>query len=125
MSVDIPQGSLKRLRTFFLAWALTGLGGLAGALIGGRVGKQWFFDGGLAGGVIGLALGLAIATRRGWLPIRDRAGALIGGVVGFTIAAPISMAHFDNPITPLAACALVAAGVLLGIGIARGLRGGK
>ncbi|MES2306335.1 MAG: hypothetical protein V4558_12545 [Gemmatimonadota bacterium] len=123
MSVTIPQGSLKRLRTFFLAWGLTAAGAVAGALIGGRSGKQWLHDGGLAGGVTGLALALWIATRRGWLPIKDRAGALIGGVVGFTVAAPIAMAHLANPILPVVACALVAAGVLLGIGIGRGLQG--
>ena len=120
-----PQGSLKRLRTLFAVWGLTGVGAVAGSMLGARAGKAWLMDGGLAGGVFGLAIAVTVAARRGWLPLKDRPGALLGGLVGFSIAAPIAMANLHTPVTPVAVTGLVGVGALFGIGVWRGFRGNK
>jgi hypothetical protein len=48
---------------------------------------------------------------------------VLGGVVGFAVAAPIAVTNLHTPVTPVVICALAGVGLLLGIGIARGWRG--
>jgi len=70
------------------------------------------------GGVIGVAV--AVASRLSWILSSDRRGGFVGGVVGFAVAAPIAVANLHAPIIPLLICGLAAAGVLAGLGFARG-----
>lgn len=114
---------MKPFPVFIAAWALTGLGAVFGSILGNSLGKSGLVAGALIGGVAGIGATVVLVSRFRWLPKEDRRGAFVGGVVGFAIAAPIAVANLSTPVTPILICALVGAGLLLGVGIARGWRG--
>ncbi len=107
---------MKPLRVFLLAWSLAGLGAVAGSILGNAAGRPGLFAGAVAGGVLGVTAAVMLAVRVSWLPGEARIGAWLGGVIGFALAAPIAVTHLDTPITPVFACGLVGAGVLIGAG---------
>jgi hypothetical protein len=45
-------------------------------------------------------------------------------LVGFGVAAVLAVTHLNTPVIPVVSCGLTGAGVLLGAGIAVGLRRG-
>lgn len=92
---------------------------MAGSILGNAAGKTGLFAGAAAGGVLGVTAAVALAVRLRWLPPATRLGAWLGGIGAFAVAAPIAVTHLDTPITPVVACGLVGAGVLLGAGAAR------
>ncbi len=113
---------MKPLPLFIAAWALAGLGAVLGSMLGTAAGKPGLFAGAIIGGLIGIGLAVAIASKLQWLPFADRRGAFVGGGVGFAVAAPIAVSNLHTPVTPILICALAGLGLLLGVGVARGLR---
>jgi hypothetical protein len=113
---------LKPLRVFLAAWILAGLGAVIGSVLGNGAGKRGLFVGAIVGGVLGVTASVAAAARFQWLSGEDRRSGLVGGIIGFALAAPIAVANLRTPITPVVVCALAGVGVLLGAGIARGWR---
>jgi hypothetical protein len=113
---------MKPLRVFLVSWALAGLGALVGSILGNSMGKAGLFAGAVVGGVAGVAVAIAALVRLAWLAQADRRGALVGGTIGFLIAAAIAVANLHTPITPVLVCGLSGAGALLGTGVARGWR---
>jgi len=111
---------MKPVLTFLAAWLLAGFGAVIGSVLGRAAGKGGLFLGAVLGGVIGIAVAVAAASRLGWILVSDRRGALVGGVVGFAVAAPIAVANLHAPLIPLLICGLAGAGVLAGLGFARG-----
>jgi len=47
-------------------------------------------------------------------------GGLFGGLIGFAVAIPITLAHMHSPLVPVISCGLAGAGILLGAGVSRG-----
>jgi hypothetical protein len=111
---------MQPLRLFVLAWLGSGLGAVLGSILGNAAGPLGLKVGAALGGAGFLLATVALATRLGWLPPVERRGAFVGGLLGFAVAIPISLAHLDTPITPIMAAGLIGAGVLLGAGVARG-----
>jgi hypothetical protein len=89
-------------------------------MLGNAAGPLGLTVGAVLGGAGFLLATLVLATRLGWLPPSERRGAFGGGLLGFAIAIPISLAHLHTPATPIMASGLIGAGVLLGAGVARG-----
>ncbi len=114
---------MKPLVLFTVAWGLAGLGAVIGSILGNAAGRPGLIAGAVIGGVVGVGATVAAASRLGWLPIGDRVGALLGGVVGFAVAAPIAVTNLHTPVTPVLICGLAGVGLLLGVGVARGWRG--
>jgi hypothetical protein len=112
--------SVKPIPAFFATWALTGLGAVVGSVLGHGAGKRGLFAGAVVGGVLGVGAAVVILARLQWLSLADRRGAFIGGIVGFAVAAPIAVSNLLTPITPVLACALAGAGLVLGVRLARG-----
>ena len=102
-----------------VAWLVSGLCAVGGSAFGSAFGQGGLFVGALLGGVAGVVLSVSIAIRFGWLSPTVRAGAIVGGLVGFALAAPIAVLNLQTPVTPIASCALIGAGVLFGAGFAR------
>ena len=98
---------------------VTGFFTVAGSMLGNVFGAPALFAGALAGGVAGVVASVQVALRLAWLAPPERRGAIVGGIVGFGVAAPIAALNLHSPIAPLASCALVGAGVLFGAGFAR------
>jgi hypothetical protein len=115
---------VKPFRAFLTAWALTGLGAVVGSILGNAVGRAGLFAGAVIGGLLGLSAAVAGLARLQWLAPEDRRGAFIGGAVGFAVAAPIAVTNLHTPVTPVLICGLAGAGLLLGVGVARGWRPG-
>ena len=114
---------MKPFALFATAWALAGLGAVVGSILGNAAGKAGLFGGAVIGGVIGVGAAVGIVIKLRWLSIEDRAGALLGGVSGFAVAAPIAVTNLHTPVTPVLICGLAGVGLLIGVGIARGWRG--
>lgn len=114
---------MKPLLVLLAAWGLAGLGAVLGSMLGNEAGRTALFGGAVVGGLIGVAVAVLVAGRLRWLPVEDRWGALAGGLVGFGIAAPIAVANLHTPVTPVLVCGLAGVGMLLGVGVGRGLRG--
>jgi len=113
---------LKPIPAFLTAWALAGLGAISGSILGNAAGKPGLFAGAVVGGVIGVVAAVAALTKLQWLSREDRRGAFVGGTVGFAVAAPIAVTNLHAPVTPILSCALAGAGLILGVGVARGWR---
>jgi hypothetical protein len=110
---------MKPRRVFFLAWFVTGAAAVVGSMLGNALGRTGLMAGAVAGGVLGVWIAVRGAVRLGWLPAAQSRGAVWGGLAGFAIAAAIAVTSLHTPVTPVAACALVGAGVLLGAGAGR------
>ena len=113
---------MKPIPVFLAAWALAGLGAVIGSILGNAAGKPGLLAGAVVGGVLGIWAAVAALTRLQWLSPEDRRGALVGGIVGFAVAAPIAVTHLHTPVTPVLICGLAGVGLLLGVGVARGWR---
>ena len=113
---------MKPFRAFLTTWALAGLGAVIGSVLGNAAGKPGLFAGAVVGGLLGVAAAIAGLAKLQWLPPEDRRGASIGGIVGFAVAAPIAVINLHTPVIPLLICGLAGAGLLLGVGVARGWR---
>ena len=113
---------MKPFRTFLAAWGLAGLGAVIGSILGNAAGKPGLFAGAIVGGLLGVAAAVAGLAKLRWLLPEDRRGASIGGIVGFAVAAPIAVTNLHTPVIPVLICGLAGAGLLLGVGMARGWR---
>jgi len=114
---------LKPFPLFITAWAFAGLGAVIGSIMGNAAGKPGLFGGAVIGGMVGIGTTVLLGSKLRWLPVADRLGALLGGGVGFAIASPIAVSNLHTPVTPILICGLAGVGLLLGVGVARGLRG--
>jgi hypothetical protein len=113
---------MRAFPTLILCWLATGFGALGGSILGnagGPAGLRW---GAILGGAIGLVLAVAAGRRLGWVPRGESAGAFLGGLAGFGVAIPIALSNMHTPVIPIASCALVGVGALIGAGVARGWR---
>jgi hypothetical protein len=113
---------LKPIPAFLTAWALAGLGAVIGSILGNSAGKPGLFAGAIVGGVVGVGAAVAALAKLRWLSPEDRRGAFVGGIVGFAVAAPIAVTNLHTPLIPVLICGLAGAGLLLGVGVARGWR---
>ena len=113
---------MKPLPAFIAAWVLAGLGAVLGSIVGNAAGKAGLFAGAVVGGLLGVGLAVFALTKLRWLPLEDRTGAFVGGLIGFAVAAPIAATNLHTPVTPVLICGLAGVGVLLGAGVARGWR---
>ena len=116
------QIPLKPLPVLLAAWALAGFGAVVGSILGRSAGKPGLFAGAVLGGILGIAVAIAVVTRLHWLSLSDRGGAFLGAIVGFGIAVPIAVTNLRTPIMPILSCGLVGAGLLFGVGLARGVK---
>ena len=98
---------------------------MVGSILGNAAGKRGLFVGAIVGGIVGVALSVQLASTLGWISPSERRGGLMGGIVGFVIAAPIAVANLHTPITPVLICALTGVGLLLGVGVSRGWQCGS
>ena len=105
--------------TLVVTWIVTGACAVIGSILGNAFSPRGLSAGALLGGVIGVFLSVSATIRFGWLPATARVGGILGGLVGFAVAAPIAILNLQSPVAPIASCALVGAGVLFGAGIAR------
>jgi len=113
---------LKPIPAFLTAWALAGLGAVIGSVLRNALGKPGLFAGAFLGGILGSRCRSCRAHEAAVAPPEDRRGAVIGGIAGFAVEAPIAVTNLHTPATPVLVCGLAGVGLLLGTGVARGWR---
>ena len=96
---------------------------MIGSILGHGAGKTGLFTGAILGGLLGIVIAVGAGTKLKWLSSEDRAGALVGGMLGFGVAAPIAVTHLHTPVTPLLICGLAGVGLLVGVWVVRLWRG--
>lgn len=106
-------------RTLLFTWFVTGGGTLVFSILGAWFGKAGLFTGAVVGGIGAVTMAVFVMVRFGWMAREVRTAAIIGGIIGFLIAAGIAVMNLDGPIIPVLSCALSGAGVLMGVGYAR------
>ena len=104
----------RPLLTFGLGWLATGFGALVGSILGNAGGRRGLSLGAISGGVLGVFAAVLLARRWSWLPATETSGGVIGGLIGFAVAIPLTLTHMQSPLVPVASCGLAGAGVLLG-----------
>ena len=110
---------MKALATLSLSWLLSGIGAVGGSMLGHAVPRPGLFVGALLGGIAGVYVSVRFASWRGWVATSEQRGALLGGVLGFCVAATIAVSTIHTPVGPVLSGAFVGAGVLLGVGASR------
>ena len=107
---------MKPLPVLLLVWLLSGLGAVAGSILGNALGPSGLYAGALIGGAGFVILAIFLAAALGWLPRPARGAAVVGGVIGLCVAAPIAVANLHTAITPVAVTSLAGVGALIGAG---------
>lgn len=83
-----------------------------GSILGNWFHRPGLFVGAFISGAAAVTLSAIGAVRFGWLPREGRAGAIVGGIVGFSVAASITVLNLHTPVVALLSPALAGAGVL-------------
>lgn len=108
---------MKNVWLFLLTSVPTGLMAAAGSILGGKVGGQpGLFVGAVVFGILGVILEVTLARRLRLLAPERYRPALLGGVLGFALAAPAAVfgsQWLSSPLIPIASVALVGLGVLV------------
>jgi hypothetical protein len=110
---------MKAVATLFLTWLLCGICAAVGSMLGHAFPRPGLFVGGILGGLAGVYASVRLTGWLGWVAPSEEAGALLGGVLAFGVAAVIAVSTIHTPVGPVASGALVGAGVLLGAGASR------
>ena len=105
---------MKSVATLILVWLLTGLGAVAGSILGNAAGKAGLFAGAVVGGAALAYLSPMVCARFGWIAEAARRAASIGAVIGFLVAAPIAATNLHTPVIPVFICSLAGVGALIG-----------
>jgi hypothetical protein len=107
---------MPQLRLLLVTSLATGLGALAGVVIGRPLGARTTMLAAMVAGTLALLAALRLAAGRGWMVEARRKGGAIGGLVGFGLASPLAVMTPHRPAVLIGAAALVGLGVLLGAG---------
>jgi hypothetical protein len=105
---------MKPLLTVVLVWMLTGVGAVAGSIVGNAAGKAGLFAGAVVGGAAVAYLSPLVCSRLGWIARAGRRWASFGAVLGFLVAAPIAATNLRTPVIPVLICSLAGIGAVVG-----------
>ena len=105
---------MKNILLFVVVCGLGGVSIFLGSVLGNGVSKRGLFVGAVVGGVVGVALGVWLAARFRVLEGAAYVPTLLGGGVGFAVAALIAVNNLDGPIIPFASVSLIGLGAVLG-----------
>ena len=107
---------MKSVSVLVLVWLLTGLGAVAGSILGNAAGKTGLFAGAVVGGAVLAYFSPVLCSRLGWIAAGARRAASRGALLGFLVATPIAATNLRTPVIPVLICSLAGAGALIGIG---------
>ena len=112
---------MKDVFIFIIVCILSGVCIFAFSVLGNGLLKTGVFIGAVVGGFVGVALGVWLSKRLGLFGEKGTSGALIGGFIGFIIAAVIAVINLDTFIIPAATIGIIGAGAVLGKYFTKGL----
>lgn len=105
---------------FFVTMCVAGgVGGAMGSLAGRALGTGGVLIGGFVGGTLLIVGAGRLGERLGWIARAQRRWAVIGGFVGFVLAAIVALSTLSTPVGPLTGTLLIGCGALLGAVVGR------
>ena len=108
------------MKVFFVTSFLGGVGAVVGSILGNAFGGKGLYVGAVMGGIVAVAFAVWLAARLAWFDRRNFRAALVGGEVGFLVAAPIAVQMLSSPIGPIVSTALIGLGALVGSRVDKG-----
>ena len=99
---------------FLLTYFLGGAGGALGATMLGPIGRGGAFAGAILLGGPLVALATVFAARWGWIGRQQRFWTMIGGGLGFVLAALVTLSTLSTASGPLLGASLIGVGAVLG-----------
>lgn len=117
--VAIGLSRMKFVWLFALMSALGGLGGALGSMVGSALGRGGVFIGGFVGGILAVIAAGYTSKACGWCKVHQRRWAIIGGVLGFLLAAMVTLSTLSSPVGPVLSTLLIGTGAVLGARIGK------
>jgi hypothetical protein len=109
---------MKRGMLFLVTTIITVGYAMIGSVIGHFLGAtRGVMLGGLLGGALGVYFSVWVAAQRAWITPAGFLRTLVGGEIGFLLAASIALNTLSSPIGPLLSSILIGAGAVLGASI--------
>jgi hypothetical protein len=109
---------MKRGMLFLVTTIITVGYAMIGSVIGHFLGAlRGVMLGGLLGGALGVYFSAWVAAQRAWISPVAFYRTLVGGEIGFLLAASIAMNTLSSPIGPLLSSVLIGAGAVIGASI--------
>lgn len=105
---------MKKVWLFLAMWIVGGVGAAVGSMVGHAFGSRGLFIGGVVGGLLAVALVSQLAAWRGWISKSQRGMTMLGGALGFLVAAVVATRTLSSPIGPILSSLLIGVGALLG-----------
>ncbi|MCI0692923.1 hypothetical protein L0337_13080 [candidate division KSB1 bacterium] len=105
---------MRIILLFFLVCGITGLGAVLGSMLGNAFSQTALFVGAMIGGMLGVALAGRLARRFKLIASQNYAFTVIGGILGFFLAAFIAVNNLHTPVTPILSTSLVGLGAIVG-----------
>jgi len=110
---------LKNLLLFLLVSGLDAGCILLGSFMGHSISSIGLFAGAIIGGFVGVAAAVWLAARLGLLDHAGYGTTLLGGLIGFILAAVIAVKNLHGPLIPIASVGLIGLGAILGKTVSR------
>lgn len=104
----------KHIWLFLLVCGKNGFLTVLGSMLGNAFGKTGLFVGAIVGGIIGIALAGLIARGLRIISQTSYASTVLGGTLGFIIAAMIATNNLHTPVIPILSVTLVGLGAVVG-----------
>ncbi len=105
---------MKHALLFVTMCIAGGAGGAAGSIVGRTLGTGGVLLGGFVLGTLFIVGAGWLAERFAWVARPQRRWAVLGGVVGFVLAAIVALSTLSSPVGPLLGTLLIGCGALLG-----------
>jgi hypothetical protein len=102
------------VKLFLLMVLLGGVGGALGSMGGNTLGRGGVIAGGLVGGAVLVVVGAFLSTRWHWIRRNQRVWTILGGVLGFALAAMVTLSTLSSPLGPILSTLLIGTGAVLG-----------
>lgn len=99
---------------FLLMCLAGGAGGGLGSTVGNGLGPGGVFLGGFAGGIALVTATGYLAARRCWISRQQRFWTIAGALLGFGLAALVTLSTLSSPAGPILSTLIVGLGALLG-----------
>ena len=93
---------------------MSGLLSVLGSIGGRAFGRTGLFVGAVVGGIVGIALAGLIARRFRLIDHRSYAPSVIGGTIGYVLAAVMAVNNLERPVVPMLSVSLVGLGAVVG-----------
>jgi hypothetical protein len=110
----------KHIWLFLLVCGMNGFLTVLGSMLGNAFGKTGLFAGAIVGGIIGIALAGLTAHGLRLISQTSHTSTVFGGILGFIIAAVITVNNLHTPVIPMLSVSLVGLGAVVGNIIKKG-----